>query len=276
MPRRGLAAAVLLIFALTSPSARAAGVPISAIRFGHDAERVRIVLDLAATVPFTWDSAADGRRLTVTLVGIDWRPPKKQSVQGAEPLLGYRFEPALGGAGQIEVEAATPLRVQSVREMPAETGVPLHRIVIDLVPKGREAMPDETAALFLEQGVRAVLGAEGAVDFAAAAEAFAKAAEAGSPQAAFNLGELCRAGRGVPQDYRRAAEWFQRAADAGFAPAQFHLAVLAFNGVGVPRDRARARDLIEKAAAQSLPQARQALAELERAAARSSREAASP
>lgn len=275
MPRSAPLALALLLLALTLGAARADTVPIKAIRFGHDAERVRVVLDLAAPVPFTWDSAADGRRLTVTLLGIDWQPAKSQTLQGAEPLLGYRFEPAPGGAGQIELEAAKPLRVQSVREMPAEPGVPLHRIVIDLVPKAAEAKPDEVAAAFLE-GVRAVLGVGGAVDFTLAAEAFAKAAEAGSAPAAFNLGELCRAGKGVPQDYRQAAAWFERAAEAGFAPARFHLAVLAFNGVGVPRDRARARELIEKAAAQGLPQARQALAELDRVALRLSQTTAAP
>ena len=260
----GSIALALLIFGLTPLSARAESVPVTAIRFGHDAERVRIVLDLAAATPFTWDSAADGRHLTVTLVGIDWRPPKNRTLPEAGPLLAYRFEPAPGGAGQIEVEAAKPLRVLSVREMPAETGVPVHRIVIDLMPKTEAPMAAEPAVGALEEGVRAALGLGSAIDFARAAEAFGRAAEAGSAQAAFNLGELYRAGRGVPQDYRRAADWFQRAAEAGFAPARFHLAVLAFNGVGVPRDFGRVRELLRKAAAQGLPQARQALAELDR------------
>ncbi len=265
MLRSGPVAAALLIAGLGVATARAEPVPVSAIRFGHDAERIRVVLDLAATVPFTWDAAADGRHLTVTLVGVDWRPPRSQALRGAGPLTAYHFEPAIGGAGRIALEAATPLRVRSVREMATEPGVPVHRIVIDLVPEADGAKPEEKTVALLDQGVKAALGAGRPVDFVLAVRMFTEAAEAGSAQAAFNLGELYRAGRGVPQDYRRAAEWFQRAAGAGFAPARFHLAVLAFNGVGVSRDRERARELIEQAAAQGLPQARRALAELERA-----------
>ena len=265
MPRSVSIALALLSFSSTPTPTWAEGIPIAAIRFGHDAERVRMVLDLAASAPFTWDMAGDGRHLTVTLIGVDWRPPKAQKLQSAGPLVGYRFVPAPGGAGQIELETASPLRVSSVREMAGEGGASPHRIVIDLAPKADPTQPDRQAAALLDRGVRAALGLDGAADFAVAADAFARAAEAGSVQAAFNLGELYRAGKGVPQDYRQAAEWFRRAADAGFAPARFHLAVLAFNGFGVSRDRERARALVEQAAVQGLPQARRALEELNRA-----------
>ena len=264
--RRSVSIILALLMVNSPPTpARAEGIPVAAIRFGHDAERVRMVLDLAATAPFTWDMAGDGRHLTVTLIGIDWRPPKAQKLQSAGALVGYRFVPAPGGAGQVELEAASPLRVLSVRDMAGEDGASPHRIVIDLAPKAEPTQPDQQAAALLDRGVRAALGLDGAADFAVAVEAFARAAEAGSAQASFNLGELYRAGKGVPQDYRQAAEWFRRAAEAGFAPARFHLAVLAFNGVGVPRDRERARALVEQAAAQGLPQARRALEELSRA-----------
>lgn len=121
---------------------------------------------------------------------------------------------------------------------------------------------------FLNQGVRAALGRDGPPDFAAAAAAFRQAAEAGSPEGAFNLGELYRAGKGVPKDLAQAAAWFGRAADAGFAPARFYLAVLLFNGAGVPKDQPRAIDLLQRAAGQGLPQAQKALDELRRAAER--------
>ena len=234
MLRSAALAAALVIPCVTTAAAET--VPVTAIRFGHDAASVHVMLDLTASVPFTWDSSDDGHHLVVTLIGIDWRPPRSRPLSEVAPLLAYRFEPAIGGAGQVDIEASRPLSVRNVREMPAGTDGPRHRIVIDLAP-----LTDATRTL--DQGVRAVLGLDGA-------------------EAAFNLGELYRAGRGVEQDYRQAAEWFRRAAAAGFAPARFHLAVLLFNGAGVPRDPAQARVLIEQAAAQGLPQARQALAEL--------------
>ena len=253
MLRSAAFAAALLI--LCTVSAAAETVPVTAIRFDHDAAGLHVVLELTAPVPFTWDGSDDGRHLVVTLVGIDWRPPRSQPLPKVAPLLAYRFEPAIGGAGRVDIEAARPLSIRKVREIPAGTDEPRHRIVIDLAP-----LTEATQAL--DQGVRAVLGLDGAVDLIRARDAFTRAAAAGSAEAAFNLGELYRAGRGVEQDYRRAAEWFRRAAAAGFAPARFHLAVLLFNGAGVPRDPAQARVLIEQAAAQGLPQARQALAEL--------------
>ena len=259
--RAGLALSLLLGLVFDANASLAAGVAVTGIRFAQDAGRIRIVLDSAVAVPFTWDLAADGRHLTVTLVGIDWRPPSQGATPNAGSLSGYRFVPAFGGAGQVDIDAAVPLQVLSVRELPAGPGIPAHRIVIDLAAGASGAAPD-AALIALKQGLRAVLGLDGAADFALAVRAFTKAAAAGNAQAAFNLGEMYRCGLGLPQDYQRAAEWFERAARADFAPARFHLAVLAFNGLGMARDRKRARELLELAAEQGLPQARQALTEL--------------
>ena len=117
----------------------------------------------------------------------------------------------------------------------------------------------------LDQGLRIALGQGGILDYAAAAEAFRMAAASGSPQGAFNLAELYRSGKGVPQDYQQAVQWLTKSANNGFAPAQFYLAVLIFNGVGANRDQKQAAELLEKAAAQGLPQARRALDDLHRA-----------
>jgi hypothetical protein len=168
-------------------------------------------------------------------------------------------------AAPATAEPAPPVPVPAPTPAPMPTPVPAAIPAAAPTPTpvpvpAPVSLPDPA----LDRGVQAALGQNGPPDYAAAAEAFRTAAAAGSPQAAFNLGELYRGGRGVPQDYRQAAQWFARSADAGFAPAQFYLAVLMFNGVGVVRDQRQATALLEKAANQGLPQARRALEDLRR------------
>lgn len=121
-------------------------------------------------------------------------------------------------------------------------------------------------------------------------------AENGDPDAAFNLGQAYRLGRGVPRDLVAAKMWLDRAASKGHVNAQTTLGLLLyqngdyaaaarwlmaaaeqgepramlaygtalFNGQGVTQDRARARDFVRRAAAQGLQAANDALAEMDR------------
>ncbi len=170
--------------------------------------------------------------------------------------------------------APTPVPAGRAQEPPAPVAAspataaeppPLPPVSVPLPSAPPSPVQGGTPDTLLTRGLRALSGQDGAPDYPAAAEAFRAAAVAGSPQGAFNLGELYRGGKGLPQDYRQAAQWFAKAAGTGFAPAQFYLAVLMFNGVGIVRDQRQATDLLEKAAAQGLPQARRALEDLHRA-----------
>jgi len=133
-------------------------------------------------------------------------------------------------------------------------------------------------------------------DYPKAVEEWRGPAIAGDADAQFNLGQAYKLGRGVPADlnqaeewYRRAAiqghpqaeenyglalfqnnkraeavPWLQRAADRGEARAQFVLGTMYFNGDAVPRDWVRAYALVSRASALGLPQAGQALAQMDR------------
>jgi TPR repeat protein len=84
----------------------------------------------------------------------------------------------------------------------------------------------------------------------AAVELYRKAAEAGHPGAAYELGEAYRAGEGVKRDLAQAAEWFGRSADRGSARGQYLAGKVYADGRGVPQDRAKAVRYFARAATQ--------------------------
>lgn len=63
-----------------------------------------------------------------------------------------------------------------------------------------------------------------------ALESWLTEAENGNPTAQFNIGQLYRLGKGMPQDDAKAALWYQRAAEQGYAPAQRNLQLMAAEG----------------------------------------------
>lgn len=132
-------------------------------------------------------------------------------------------------------------------------------------------------------------------DHAAAIAVWAPLAARGDPDAAFNLGQAYRLGKGVPLDLARAQtyleaaarkshvdaattlglllfqngnrtgamRWLRQAADAGEPRAMLILGTALFNGDGIARDPVRAYALVSRAAAQGLVAARETLLELD-------------
>jgi TPR repeat protein len=84
----------------------------------------------------------------------------------------------------------------------------------------------------------------------AAVELYRKAADAGHPEAAYELGEAYRAGEGIKRDLAQAAEWFGRSADRGSARGQYLAGQVYADGRGVPQDRAKAVRYFARAATQ--------------------------
>ncbi|MGB4107307.1 MAG: peptidoglycan-binding protein [Alphaproteobacteria bacterium] len=84
---------------------------------------------------------------------------------------------------------------------------------------------------------------------------FGQAADAGVPNAAYNLGVLHHQGLGTPADLKKAIEWYSRAADLGHPEAQYNLGIAYIEGVGVPYDPFKADAYFEKAAAKGIMEA---------------------
>ncbi len=93
-------------------------------------------------------------------------------------------------------------------------------------------------------------------DPAQAAELFGRAAEAGSPEAQYELAKLYEKGIGVPQDNARALELFQKSADQGFSDAVNDMGFFYYQGsFGLQRDALKALGYFEQAADLRHPQA---------------------
>src|SRR4030095_3398911 len=78
------------------------------------------------------------------------------------------------------------------------------------------------------QSVKAGIEAWQRSDYAGAVAIWRPLAENGDPDAAFNLGQAYRLGRGVPTNLAAAKTWFERSAEKGHGDAQTQLALLPF------------------------------------------------
>jgi TPR repeat protein len=151
------------------------------------------------------------------------------------------------------------------------------------------------AAPVFAQSVKAGIEAWQRSDYADAVTIWRPLAESGDADAAFNLGQAYRLGRGVPLDLGAAQTWFERAAAKGHLDAETTLGLLLFqngnriaglrwlkaasekgepramlvygtalfNGDGAPQDPVLGYAYVSRAAAQGLPAAKDTLAQLD-------------
>lgn len=152
------------------------------------------------------------------------------------------------------------------------------------------------AAPLRAQSVRAGIEAWQRADYTAAVAIWRPLAEKGDADAAFNLGQAYRLGRGIPTNLSAAKSWFERAAAKGHIDAQTTLGLLLFqnneqkdglrwlkaaaeqgearallvygtalfNGDSVTQDPVLGYAYVSRAAAQGFAPARETLAELDK------------
>src|SRR5438132_1662745 len=90
------------------------------------------------------------------------------------------------------------------------------------------------AAPLTAQSVTAGIEAWQKSDYAGAVAIWRPLAEKGDPEAAFNLGQAYRLGRGVPTNLGAAQTWFERAVQKGHVDAQATLGLLLFQNGNQP------------------------------------------
>ncbi len=91
---------------------------------------------------------------------------------------------------------------------------------------------------------------------------YARAAEAGDPQAQYLYGEILQRGLRGKADRKAAADWFEKAAKQGHGLAAYALGRAYESGMGRPRDLAKAAEWYSVAAKKGVPAALHNLARL--------------
>ena len=123
-----------------------------------------------------------------------------------------------------------------------------NRQMAEAVGAYRKAADKGSTSAMVELGVLLGTGAGVARDEAQARKLFERAAAAGNPRGVANLAAL--SGGGAPPDPVQARDLLAKAAEANSAEAPFQLGMMYAEGSGGPQDDAAARALFEKAAAQ--------------------------
>ena len=118
----------------------------------------------------------------------------------------------------------------------------------------RRAAEKGSTSAMVELGVLLATGSGVAKDEAQARKLFERAAAGGNPRGIANLAALNESG-GVTLDPAQTRAALAKAADANSAEAQYQLGLLLAEGIGGPKDDVAARALFEKAAAQDHPAA---------------------
>lgn len=113
------------------------------------------------------------------------------------------------------------------------------------------ANAEETTAME-ELARRLIQGVGVAKDQQVGAGWLLRAAERGSPQAAFNVGVMYERGFVVERDSTRAVEWYRKAAKANLPMAKHNLALLLRDGKGAPRNVKEAVELLRSASRQGM------------------------
>jgi hypothetical protein len=99
-------------------------------------------------------------------------------------------------------------------------------------------------------------------DYGAALRLYTTAANAGDPQAEYQVGYMYQFGQGISQDYQAAVHWYALAAAQGSKMAQVNLGYLSAHGFGTARDYAAALRWYQLAAEQGSAPAQYQLGDL--------------
>src|SRR6188474_1653384 len=153
---------------------------------------------------------------------------------------------ALFGAASAPAQNAVPVSV-AASDKPKDAA--WSAMPIDDVRQRAHA--SEVAAME-ELGRRLLSGSGVPRDASSGAGWYRRAADAGSPTAAFTTGVLYERGLGVERDSTKAVEWYRQAVAGDVPAAKHNLALLLRDGKGAPQDGPKAVELLRAAARQGV------------------------
>jgi len=161
---RALAALAFIVFCLAVLAA-GRGLAMGAVgevlrvRFGGDAERTRVVVDLDRTARGEVVHPGDDGRLVLTLAGV--APTERLNGEGVGLVRSYRIAGA-GAAARLELDLATGAEIERRFLLAPGDGVDHYRYVVDLKATGRApvrarsearpARPAERPLVYIDAG----------------------------------------------------------------------------------------------------------------------------
>ena len=150
--------------------------------------------------------------------------------------------------GMQSVPAGAPASVPAPAASLGATAPQKTSSLVAPTPDASLMAPTTTGSIPNGEAQTTVAPAGSSLPSAIGSETLRKAAEAGDPRAAFEVGMRFAEGRGVTADSAKAVEWYRRAADKGLIPATYRLAVALEKGLGTERDPEGAKRAYQTAA----------------------------
>jgi N-acetylmuramoyl-L-alanine amidase len=123
------------------PATAAAAPVVSSVRFGHEQQRTRVVIEVDHRVDFRVQAIDSPPRLVIDLPEVKWRV-------GPDPLgdprgmaLRHRYGKFAQGRSRLVVDMAEPFRIADSFVLPPADGARSFRVVVDLLPTAQMPSP---------------------------------------------------------------------------------------------------------------------------------------
>ncbi|HEX6014351.1 MAG TPA: N-acetylmuramoyl-L-alanine amidase [Geminicoccaceae bacterium] len=118
---------------------------VSAIRFGVNGPRTRVVLDLDRPVDYDARVQTNPDRLMVDLEEVRWRLGAATDVRPQGLARRHRYGSLASGRSRLEVDMGRPARVLGTILLPPSRDSTRHRLVVDLVADRGTARPADAS-----------------------------------------------------------------------------------------------------------------------------------
>jgi peptidoglycan hydrolase-like protein with peptidoglycan-binding domain len=171
------------------------------------------------------------------------------------------LRPALLVAALASTGSAVAQRVPAVSIAASDKPVGVAWASMPIDELRQHAKANEVPAME-ELGRRLIAGTGVPSDLPTGVAWFQRAAEAGSPTAAFNVGVMYDRGFVLERNAERAVDWYRKAVAGGVGPAKHNLALMLREGRGAPQDGPKAVELLREAARQGMTASMYALGDM--------------
>lgn len=126
------------------------------IRYGLNAGKTRVVVDLARASDFRVFTLADPARLVIDIEKSDWRVPRSQPVRRGDVLKSYRSGELDDGLTRIVFDLKQPAVIDSAFTLPRD-GAARDRVVVDVRPATENLFTARLEKIFGNKNLKGTL-----------------------------------------------------------------------------------------------------------------------